>query len=139
MSRTILKSANMYAPKFRYSTCVKTGPWYSMAGLVGLDPTQNKLVLGGPYAESRQILKLLATSLPDWGLGLELKGDKPDHWSGSLTAPATYGHFGGSGTFLWVDPERRLACAVLTTRPFGEWAKAAWPPLCDAVIRELGH
>lgn len=71
MSRTILKSANMYAPKFRYSTCVKTGPWYSMAGLVGLDPTQNKLVLGGPYAESRQILKLLAMSLPDWGLGLE--------------------------------------------------------------------
>jgi CubicO group peptidase (beta-lactamase class C family) len=74
----------------------------------------------------------------DWGLGVELKGDKPDHWSGSLTSPATFGHFGGSGTFLWVDPERGLACTVLTTRPFGEWAKAAWPPLCDAVIREFG-
>lgn len=74
----------------------------------------------------------------DWGLGVELKGDKAGHWSGGLTSSATFGHFGGSGTFLWVDPARRLACVALTTRPFGEWAKAAWPPLSDAVIRELG-
>ncbi len=74
----------------------------------------------------------------DWGLGVELKGDKSGHWSGALTSPRTFGHFGGSGTFLWADPERGLACVALTTRPFGEWAKAAWPPLSDAVIRELG-
>jgi len=74
----------------------------------------------------------------DWGLGVELKGNKAGHWSGSLTASTTFGHFGGSGTFLWVDPERALACVALTTRSFGEWAKAAWPPLSDAVIRELG-
>ena len=74
----------------------------------------------------------------DWGLGVELKGDKPRHWSGALTSPTTFGHFGGSGTFLWADPERRLACVALTTRPFGDWAKAAWPTLSDAVIRELG-
>ena len=73
----------------------------------------------------------------DWGLGVELKGLKAGHWSGALTSPATYGHFGGSGTFLWVDPERRLACAVVTTRPFGDWAKEAWPRLSDAVLREL--
>ena len=42
----------------------------------------------------------------DWGLGVELKGDKAPHWSGTLTSPATFGHFGGAGTFLWVDPER---------------------------------
>jgi CubicO group peptidase (beta-lactamase class C family) len=74
----------------------------------------------------------------DWGLGVELKGDKADHWSGALTESTTFGHFGGSGTFLWVDPERALACVGLTTRPFGEWAKAVWPPLSDAVIREFG-
>ena len=72
----------------------------------------------------------------DWGLGVELKGDKADHWSGALTSPATFGHFGGSGTFLWVDPVRQLGCVALTTRPFGEWAKAVWPHLSDAVIRE---
>jgi CubicO group peptidase (beta-lactamase class C family) len=74
----------------------------------------------------------------DWGLGVELKGTKPGHWSGSLTSPRTFGHFGGSGTFLWVDPDRHAACAALTTRPFGEWAKEAWPRLSDDVLRELG-
>jgi CubicO group peptidase (beta-lactamase class C family) len=73
----------------------------------------------------------------DWGLGVELKGAKAPHWSGSRTSPATFGHFGGSGTFLWVDPERGLACAVLTTREFGDWAKEAWPLLSDAVLEEL--
>jgi len=73
----------------------------------------------------------------DWGLGVELKGDKSPHWSGSRTSPATFGHFGGSGTFLWVDPERKLACAVLTGREFGDWAKDAWPRLSDAVLEEL--
>ncbi len=74
----------------------------------------------------------------DWGLGVELKGDKAGHWSGTLTSARTYGHFGGSGTFLWVDPDRGIACATLTTRPFGDWAKEAWPRLSDAVLGELG-
>jgi CubicO group peptidase (beta-lactamase class C family) len=74
----------------------------------------------------------------DWGLGVELKGTKEGHWSGTLTSPRTYGHFGGSGTFFWVDPDRGVACAALTTRPFGDWAKEAWPRLSDAVLSELG-
>ena len=73
----------------------------------------------------------------DWGLGVELKGTKERHWSGSRTSPRTFGHFGGSGTFLWVDPELGVACAALTTRDFGEWAKDAWPRLSDAVVDEL--
>ena len=73
----------------------------------------------------------------DWGLGVELKGGKANHWSGSRTSPATFGHFGGSGTFLWADPTRGLACAALTTREFGQWAKDAWPRLSDAVLAEL--
>lgn len=73
----------------------------------------------------------------DWGLGVELKGSKQGHWSGALTAQSTFGHFGGSGTFLWVDPSRGIACVALTTREFGEWAKVAWPTLSDAVVREL--
>jgi CubicO group peptidase (beta-lactamase class C family) len=73
----------------------------------------------------------------DWGLGVELKGSKAGHWSGTLTSPRTFGHFGGSGTFLWVDPDRGIACAAVTTRDFGDWAKEAWPRLSDAVVREL--
>jgi CubicO group peptidase (beta-lactamase class C family) len=73
----------------------------------------------------------------DWGLGVELKGGKSPHWSGSRTSPRTFGHFGGSGTFLWVDPDAGVACAALTTREFGPWAKEAWPRLSDAVLDEL--
>ena len=72
----------------------------------------------------------------DWGLGFELKNGKPNHWTGTLASPATFGHFGGAGTFLWVDPERSLALACLTDREFGEWAKLAWPELADAVVSE---
>jgi CubicO group peptidase (beta-lactamase class C family) len=72
----------------------------------------------------------------DWGLGFELKDDKAGHWSGTLTSPRTFGHFGGSGTFLWVDPDRALSLVVLTDREFGEWSKTAWPALSDAVVSE---
>ncbi len=48
-----------------------------------------------------------------------------------------FGHFGGSGTFLWVDPVAKVACCALTTREFGEWAKVAWPVLSDAVLAEI--
>jgi CubicO group peptidase (beta-lactamase class C family) len=73
----------------------------------------------------------------DWGLGVEIKGSKERHWSGSRTSPRTFGHFGGSGTFLWVDPEPGVACAALANREFGDWAKAAWPTLSDDVLADL--
>ncbi len=73
----------------------------------------------------------------DWGLGVELKGAKTPHWSGVRTSPETFGHFGGSGTFLWVDPVAQVACCALATREFGEWAKAAWPRLSDAVLVDV--
>lgn len=73
----------------------------------------------------------------DWGLGVELRGTKQPHWSGTRTSPASFGHFGGSGTFLWVDPDRGVAAAALTTRPFGPWAQTAWPALGDAILDEL--
>jgi CubicO group peptidase (beta-lactamase class C family) len=72
----------------------------------------------------------------DWGLGLELRDGKSPHWTGSLNSARTFGHFGRSGTFLWVDPERGLALACLTDLPFGDWAREAWPRLADAVLAE---
>jgi CubicO group peptidase (beta-lactamase class C family) len=72
----------------------------------------------------------------DWGLGFELKDAKDGHWSGSRTSPRAFGHFGGSGTFLWVDPEPGIACVCLTDREFGPWALEAWPRLSDAVLAE---
>ncbi|HEX5468949.1 MAG TPA: serine hydrolase domain-containing protein [Gaiellaceae bacterium] len=73
----------------------------------------------------------------DWGLGLEIRDAKEPHWTGTRNSAPTFGHFGGSGTFLWVDPEAGAACACVTDLGFGEWAKEAWPPLSDAVLAEL--
>jgi CubicO group peptidase (beta-lactamase class C family) len=73
----------------------------------------------------------------DWGLTFELKDGKSPHWMGSLTSLRSFGHFGQSGTFLWVDPELGAACAMLTDRDFGDWAREAWPPFSDAVVEEL--
>jgi CubicO group peptidase (beta-lactamase class C family) len=74
----------------------------------------------------------------DWGLGFELRDDKRPHWTGSRNSPATFGHFGQSGSFLWVDPEAGIACACLTDTRFGDWAKEAWPRLSDDVLDEVG-
>lgn len=73
----------------------------------------------------------------DWGLGVQLN-TRPASWMGTRTSHRTFGHFGGSGTFVWVDPEAGVVCAALTTRSFGDWAKEAWPPFADAVLGELG-
>ena len=73
----------------------------------------------------------------DWGLGFELKGSKgskgstTDHWMGTRLSERTFGHFGLSGSFLWVDPARGVAAAELADRHFGDWARDAWGPLND--------
>lgn len=74
----------------------------------------------------------------DWGLGFELRDAKTPHWTGGANSAATFGHFGRSGTFLWVDPRAGVACVCLTDREFGRWAVTAWPELSDAVLAELG-
>jgi CubicO group peptidase (beta-lactamase class C family) len=70
----------------------------------------------------------------DWGLGFELRDDKSPHWTGAHNSPRTFGHFGGSGTFLWLDPDAGLGLGVLTNLDFGDWSKEAWPRLSDAVL-----
>lgn len=70
----------------------------------------------------------------DWGLGPELHNGKSPHWMGTRNSPDSFGHFGGSGTFLWIDPVADLGLVALTDREYGPWALEAWPPLSDAVL-----
>jgi CubicO group peptidase (beta-lactamase class C family) len=74
-----------------------------------------------------------------WGLGTEIKGAKDPHWTGPSNSADTFGHFGGAGTLLWVDPGAQIALLALTDRPFDEWSAEAltlWPALADAVQLE---
>ncbi len=70
----------------------------------------------------------------DWGLGPELHDGKRPHWMGERNSAAAFGHFGGAGGFLWVDPAADLALAALTDRDFGPWALELWPALSDSVL-----
>jgi len=74
----------------------------------------------------------------DWGLGIEVRGAKWPHWTGRANSPATFGHFGRSGSFLWLDPVAHLGCAVLSGRDFGAWSRDEWPALSDAVLEQFG-
>ncbi len=70
----------------------------------------------------------------DWGLGCEIRDQKSPHWTSLANSPSTFGHFGQSGSFLWVDPKARLACVSLSDTPFGPWSADRWPRLSSAVL-----
>jgi CubicO group peptidase (beta-lactamase class C family) len=73
-----------------------------------------------------------------WGLGVEVRGGKSPHWTSPNNSAATFGHFGRSGSLLWVDPVARVATVVLTDTEFGPWAAAAWPVYSTAVLERFG-
>lgn len=73
----------------------------------------------------------------DWGLGFEIRGHKSPHWTGAANHPATFGHFGRSGSLLWIDPVRRLGLVGLGLVDFDRWAVDLWPVLSDATV-DLG-
>jgi CubicO group peptidase (beta-lactamase class C family) len=52
-----------------------------------------------------------------WGLGWRLNW--PGHSSnfGDLLGPRTYGHWGATGTVVWIDPEAEAFCVLFTTQP----------------------
>jgi len=100
-----------------------------------LDPTTLAAATAVVFAGVDGVLPGYGVQKPnDWGLGFEIRDGKSPHWTSTANSPATFGHFGQSGTFLWVDPQAGIACIVLADRDFGQWAIDAWPPLSDAVL-----
>jgi CubicO group peptidase (beta-lactamase class C family) len=124
--------------------------WSSLGDLVAfvLELFEPALVASATVAEATSVqFPGLAGVVPGvgrydpnpWGLGFEIKGGKLHHWMGDRVSRRTYGHFGGAGTFLWVDPEQSLAAVVLTDREFGPWAMEAWPAFSDEIVRRYGE
>jgi CubicO group peptidase (beta-lactamase class C family) len=93
------------------------------------------------YPELGGVIPGLGSYKPNpWGLGIEIRDGKQPHWTGSLNSPQTFGHFGGSGTMMWIDPTIDTGLIALTDLNFDKWsaeALVAWPSLSDTVIRSL--
>lgn len=52
-----------------------------------------------------------------WGLGWRLNWPAHSANFGDLLGPQAYGHWGATGTLLWIDPERGIFALILTTQP----------------------
>lgn len=52
-----------------------------------------------------------------WGLGWQIITGANSNNFGDLLSPAAYGHYGATGTLLWVDPELDASTILLTTQP----------------------
>lgn len=74
-----------------------------------------------------------------WGLGVEIRGHKSPHWTSPHNSAATFGHFGGIGTFLWVDPVADVACVMLAEREFDEWGMEHWPGFSSAILQSASR
>jgi CubicO group peptidase (beta-lactamase class C family) len=55
----------------------------------------------------------------DWGLGWEIQGEKHDRSVETRCSARTYGHVGGGGTYLWIDPVSEVVGVFFSTRPKG--------------------
>ena len=69
-----------------------------------------------------------------FGLGFEVRGQKTPHWTGTHNSPETFGHFGQSGSFIWVDPVAGRQAVFLGERPFSKVHAQAWPQLNDQIL-----
>jgi CubicO group peptidase (beta-lactamase class C family) len=52
-----------------------------------------------------------------WGFGWRLRWAAESASFGDLLGPTAYGHWGSTGTLLWIDPARDAFAVILTTQP----------------------
>jgi CubicO group peptidase (beta-lactamase class C family) len=56
---------------------------------------------------------------------------------GDLLSPRTYGHWGATGTMLWIDPERQAIAAILATQPLDPQSTPALIKLSNAITAAI--
>jgi len=108
--REVLRSDKLPGPRFKYSPCIKAGPFYQFAGMIALDPVSGGLVDGGPRQETKKILDNLLDALPDFGLTL-------DHMFAARIFTTAFDRFpeineAWSDVFQTVDPPARTSVGV---------------------------
>lgn len=72
-----------------------------------------------------------------FGLGVEIRGHKHPHWTAPTASPSVFGHFGVSGSFIWVDRDLDAAAVFLGVEPFGTWHQKNWSALNQTILDRL--
>lgn len=87
----------------------------SRAGVQAATSHQTRWISGLPASIS---------DVQRWGLGWRLNW--PDHTAsfGDFVSPSACGHWGATGTLIWIDPISQSYCVILTTQPYEHSAAA---------------
>lgn len=103
-----------------------------------IDPTTLAMATTPQFPELRGVIPGFGSHDPNpWGLGMEIRGTKWPHWTAPDNGPDTFGHFGGTGTYLWVDRSRGLAAVAISGTEYGPWANDAWPVTNAAILQRF--
>lgn len=73
-----------------------------------------------------------------WGFGFEIHAQKSPHWMSPLHSAECFGHFGGAGSFLWMEPATGLIGASIGNIKFGEWAVPRWAAANTELLERFG-
>ncbi len=68
-----------------------------------------------------------------WGFGWRMQWANHSNTFGDLIGPRAFGHWGATGTMLWIDPERDSFALILTTQPL-EPNGASFQRLSNAIV-----
>ncbi len=72
-----------------------------------------------------------------WGLGWRLNWGAHSANFGDFLSPTAYGHWGATGTALWIDPARDACCVFFTTlpqEPHGKYLSRLSNAVCGALV-----
>lgn len=140
VARTILHPLGMSDTKLVGSPAWgATSPINDLAKLAAelLNPTRTPLSSSDIAGFARPVHPGLRGMLPGyghhrdnlWGTGVEIHGHKTPHYLPPEFPSEVFGHFGQSGSFIWVDLGAGVAGVFLGGQNFGSIHKSLWPQL----------
>lgn len=68
-----------------------------------------------------------------WGFGWRLQWANHASTFGDLVSPTAFGHWGATGTMLWIDPASDSFALILTTQPL-DGSQASFQRLSNAIV-----
>jgi CubicO group peptidase (beta-lactamase class C family) len=72
-----------------------------------------------------------------WGFGWRMNWPAHTTSFGDLLGPRAYGHWGATGTLMWIDPDRYASAVLLSTLPLEKQSGLALTKLSNAIVAAI--